>query len=138
MEHTGVRDRIQLSQETADLVIAAGKTNWLSMREDIVVAKGKGEMQTYWLELSNRGGDASSVMDQSSSGGSVHSGEAEAFDRFEGVHSQAAGKLDAKTIRLIEWNVDVSLLLGDCYDRNPRWSHSYFSHTIFVFAPETM
>jgi class 3 adenylate cyclase len=34
MEHTGERDRIQLSQETADLLIAAGKTNWLSQRED--------------------------------------------------------------------------------------------------------
>jgi class 3 adenylate cyclase len=34
MEHTGQRDKIQVSQETADLLIAAGKTNWLSKRED--------------------------------------------------------------------------------------------------------
>jgi class 3 adenylate cyclase len=41
MEHTGIRDRIQLSQETTDLLIAAGKTNWISRREDLVHAKGK-------------------------------------------------------------------------------------------------
>lgn len=40
MEHNGLRDRIQLSQETADLLIEAGKTNWLERREDLVYAKG--------------------------------------------------------------------------------------------------
>jgi class 3 adenylate cyclase len=34
MEHTGLRDKIQVSQETADLLIAAGKSSWLSKRED--------------------------------------------------------------------------------------------------------
>lgn len=34
MEHTGARDRIQMSQETADLLIAANKPSWLSPRED--------------------------------------------------------------------------------------------------------
>lgn len=34
MEHNGLRDKIQLSQETADLLVAAGKTNWLKQRED--------------------------------------------------------------------------------------------------------
>lgn len=45
MESTGQRGKIQLSQETADLLVSAGKTEWLSLREDKVVAKGKGEMQ---------------------------------------------------------------------------------------------
>ena len=34
MEHTGLRDRIQVSQETADLLIAAGKTTWVTRRDD--------------------------------------------------------------------------------------------------------
>jgi class 3 adenylate cyclase len=34
MEHTGERDKIQLSQDTADLLIAAGKSNWLVKRND--------------------------------------------------------------------------------------------------------
>jgi hypothetical protein len=104
MEHTGIRDRIQLSQETADLLIAAGKSNWITPRNDIVVAKGKGEMQTYWLELTNRAGDGVSTTDASSNGSAASAkGEVEAPD-LNGVH-------DAKTMRLIDWNVDVLLRL---------------------------
>jgi class 3 adenylate cyclase len=33
MEHTGLRDKIQISQETADLLSAAGKVNWVSSRD---------------------------------------------------------------------------------------------------------
>lgn len=43
MEHTGVRDRIQVSQETADLLIAAGKTTWVTRRDD-----GTLTFQTLW------------------------------------------------------------------------------------------
>ena len=49
MESTGVKKKIQISQETAELIISAGKANWLKRREDIVHAKGKGELQTFWL-----------------------------------------------------------------------------------------
>jgi Adenylate and Guanylate cyclase catalytic domain len=106
MEHNGERDKIQLSQETADLLIAAGKTSWLSQRADLVYAKGKGEMQTYWLELSARGADSSSAVGGSSSGGS-EVGESPYAENSQGVK----GIYDAKTLRLIEWNVDVLLRL---------------------------
>ncbi|KAL3938715.1 MAG: hypothetical protein SGBAC_006428 [Bacillariaceae sp.] len=49
MESTGTKRKIQISQETAELIIAANHANWVKPRQDIVVAKGKGEMQTYWL-----------------------------------------------------------------------------------------
>jgi len=49
MESTGLRGKIQVSQETADLLTAAGKWTWISPRSETVHAKGKGEMQTYWL-----------------------------------------------------------------------------------------
>jgi len=122
MESNGIRDKIQLSQETADLLIAAGKTNWLSQREDLVYAKGKGEMQTYWLEISTRNG--SSVMDSSQSGSSI------ADDSDDRVASTSR-VFDSKTTRLIEWNVDVLLRLlkqivarrnvceNDAQDRRP-------------------
>ena len=51
MESTGLRGRIQLSQSTADLLLLAGKERWIRPREDTVTAKGKGTMQTYWLEI---------------------------------------------------------------------------------------
>jgi len=54
MESTGERDKIQLSQATADLILKAGKVHWIQKREKKVVAKGKGELQTYWLDTTKR------------------------------------------------------------------------------------
>jgi Adenylate and Guanylate cyclase catalytic domain len=50
MESNGERNRIQVSQSTADLIGLAGKGRWLMARADKVHAKGKGEMQTYWCD----------------------------------------------------------------------------------------
>jgi hypothetical protein len=49
MESTGMKDRIHLSQETAYLNIEGGKERWVISHLDLVVAKGKGEMKTFWL-----------------------------------------------------------------------------------------
>ena len=49
MESTGVENRIQLSQATADLLILDGKEHWITKRLDKVRAKGKGELTTYFL-----------------------------------------------------------------------------------------
>ena len=43
MESTGVPGRIQISQATADILLTEGKEHWLTKREDLVVAKGKGK-----------------------------------------------------------------------------------------------
>lgn len=48
MESTGQRNRIQVSQQTADLLIEAGKSNWITPRRDLVECKGKGQVQTFW------------------------------------------------------------------------------------------
>ena len=39
VESTGQRNRIQISQQTADLLIEAGKGNWILARKDLVEAK---------------------------------------------------------------------------------------------------
>jgi class 3 adenylate cyclase len=49
MESTGQRNRIQMSQPTAQLLMDAGKKNWIQARKDVVHAKGKGAIQTYWV-----------------------------------------------------------------------------------------
>ncbi len=49
METTGVINRIHISQETAKLLIAAKKGQWVVPQENRVMAKGKGEMVTYFL-----------------------------------------------------------------------------------------
>ena len=42
MESTGVRDRIQISEETAEFLSVAGKESWFFPRSEKVTAKGKG------------------------------------------------------------------------------------------------
>eukprot|EP00978_Attheya_sp_CCMP212_P041281 scaffold234656_cov53-Attheya_sp.AAC.3 len=49
MESTSTRNMIQTSQSTADLLIADGKGRLITARDDLVEAKGKGTMQTYWV-----------------------------------------------------------------------------------------
>ena len=51
MESTGQKGRIQMSQETADILILTGKGHLVRQREDPVTAKGKGELTTFWLAL---------------------------------------------------------------------------------------
>lgn len=50
MERTGMARRIQMSQETADLLVTVGIGGWITAREDIVEVKGKGSMRTFWME----------------------------------------------------------------------------------------
>lgn len=49
MESTGMPGRIQISQTTADELLSRGKGHWLTAREDTVDVKGKGKMQTYYV-----------------------------------------------------------------------------------------
>ena len=51
MESTGVPGRIQLSEAAAAEVIAVGRGEWLTERPDKIVAKGKGEMKTYFASI---------------------------------------------------------------------------------------
>ena len=51
MESTGQPGLIHISQATADALKASGKSNWYSPREDMVEVKGKGLMQTYWVNV---------------------------------------------------------------------------------------
>ena len=49
MESNGSKGRIHCSQATADALIVGGKGHWLTAREEKIMVKGKGEMQTYWI-----------------------------------------------------------------------------------------
>ena len=49
MESTGQRGKIQISQQTAELLVAAGKKHWISPRGKKIDAKGKGKLTTFWV-----------------------------------------------------------------------------------------
>ena len=56
-----MKNRIQVSQATADELIKHGKENWLVPREGKVAAKGKGDMQTYFINIKQQRGTSSST-----------------------------------------------------------------------------
>ena len=54
IETTGKRECIHLSQNTGKLLISRGKDSWVELRNDKVVAKGKGQLTTYWFVLNEK------------------------------------------------------------------------------------
>ena len=64
MERTGRRMSIHMSKTTAAILMKSGKGHWLKRREDVVTSMGKGEIDTFWLEIelhSSHRQEASSV-----------------------------------------------------------------------------
>eukprot|EP00934_Nitzschia_sp_Nitz4_P003459 Nitzschia sp. Nitz4//scaffold506_size4488//37//3349//NITZ4_009244-RA/size4488-snap-gene-0.0-mRNA-1//-1//CDS//3329553613//3449//frame0 len=107
VESTGTAGRIQLSVECAQQLIANGKEHWLIKREEKVQAKGKGEIQTYWLGM----GVCSDDRHRASS--SVSSGEMHGvFEPMEDNANAAPAALarvcpDSKASRLVDWNMQM-------------------------------
>lgn len=124
MESTGQRDMVQISQATADLLEEAGKSHWLTPRDDVVVAKGKGEMKTYWIKPRNLQGeeddqmsmiDEGSVASEASSARGSSTGQsfrvmfrrpraARASSRWGSLTLEDT--VGVKNARLVDWNVD--------------------------------
>jgi class 3 adenylate cyclase len=70
MENTGIPGKIQVSADTAKLIIDAGKQEWLKPREGgVEEAKGKGIMQTSWCV------PRTTESRSSCSGSTTHSGD---------------------------------------------------------------
>jgi hypothetical protein len=88
MESTGIVNKIHVSQSTADLLIKGNKSHWVESRKDKVEVKGKGFLQTYWVEPSSK---SNSQKD-----------EYNAKEKLVPLTD-----LDSKTERLVNWNVVV-------------------------------
>jgi hypothetical protein len=91
MESHGKAGMIQVSQATATLIEDAGKGQWLRKREDKVQAKGKGQLETYWVNPSNRLREGARSSTRSLTNNVNAISEAEAAQRE----------------RLVNWNVDL-------------------------------
>mmetsp|Transcript_1718 Transcript_1718/g.4427 ORF Transcript_1718/g.4427 Transcript_1718/m.4427 type:complete len:967 (-) Transcript_1718:770-3670(-) len=93
MESTGEPNKIQVSQQTADLLISAGRESWLTAREELVSAKGKGQLKTYWLARRKN-----SLNSATSDVGS---------DLGDSPASYQVASYIPKIQRLIDWNVSI-------------------------------
>lgn len=109
MESTGHCNRIHVSQDTADLLQASGKSHWLQMRKERVSAKGKGELQTYWLAT---GGDDDAGLGRGMGGDMTENQtECDLDDDNPEITEARLGEnpvhLSEKQMRLVEWNAEI-------------------------------
>lgn len=116
MESTSERNKIQVSHETAELLIAAGREKWVTERSDKILAKGKGVLQTYFLNLragSSESGSTKAPSQADSHGSkSVSPGENRLKPTLSRVEEDTGGcddgdSLPKKATRLVHWNVDI-------------------------------
>ncbi|KAL3926449.1 MAG: hypothetical protein SGBAC_013470, partial [Bacillariaceae sp.] len=117
IECTGQRDRIHLSQETADLLAVGGKSHWLRSRDQLVTAKGKGKLQTYWLLTKQEEADTNTTSITGCSNTAEDAGGI--FISNTSNFAETSSDLRAKSVeeiekslqprirRLCQWNVEV-------------------------------
>ncbi|KAL7580174.1 hypothetical protein ACA910_012925 [Epithemia clementina (nom. ined.)] len=106
MESTGQPNKIHVSQETADLLAAAGKSQWLRTRREKVVAKGKGELQTYWLDATGEAGTSSGSGESAEDGETDH-GDEKDTPAVQVVTATPTVPSADKYNRLVAWNCDI-------------------------------
>ena len=90
LEATGAIGKIHLSKATADILLQNGKGTWVERRHDMVYAKGKGSMETFWLTGTGL-----------SEGGNSQGTPEEAAEK------SATNTTDAVINRLIDWNTST-------------------------------
>ena len=96
-----MKNKIQISQSTFDLLVAAGKENWTRPRSDQVQAKGKGVLKTYWLDP--KGKSPGSTANSSDSGQSDTVDPLMLAADVPGVNRKRLVKQE----RLVTWIVDM-------------------------------
>eukprot|EP00980_Cylindrotheca_fusiformis_P014135 scaffold3716_cov69-Cylindrotheca_fusiformis.AAC.20 len=109
MESTSGRSRIQVSRVTADLLIASGLSGWIVPRESKIFVKGKGEMQTYWLNTKSpkRSNSSRLKSDMTTTSETVaDGGDSQSVNEVNINILDDVGTM-TKTERLVEWNVEV-------------------------------
>ncbi|CAB9504460.1 Receptor-type guanylate cyclase gcy [Seminavis robusta] len=88
IESTGKKGRIQISSATANLIREAGKGAWVVPREDKVLAKGIGIVETCWLTLK-----------------AIDEGDADA-DITEREDDELGGEFRDKQVGLVDWHTE--------------------------------
>jgi class 3 adenylate cyclase len=99
MESTGKVNKIQVSQTTADLLKKAKKSHWLQTRDEMVDAKGKGLMITYWVEPKSVASSTVSTADLTTEN---TKGNLCLQDDMP-IGPRVSSQLE----RLVNWNIDV-------------------------------
>ena len=105
IESTGEKNKIHISEETARRLISFGKEHWVQLREDTIVAKGKGSLKTYWLNHGSTG-KGSIAMGSERDEGSSDVGGADT-DKSKSTRRPNSTKRSEALDRIVQWNVDL-------------------------------
>jgi Adenylate and Guanylate cyclase catalytic domain len=119
IESSGVRDRVHLSEQTALQLIKHGKEDWIVRREDMIEAKGKGKLVTFWLKLSTGSNDrgGGSVVTSSELGDDervrlLNQGPDLETNRWSvEMPDSKPSEVDQRDQRLVQWNCKILLEL---------------------------
>jgi hypothetical protein len=83
-------------------LIAAGKRSWLSPREDPAFPKGKGELRTFWLDVSGK----KLSYEEAILASSTLPADKISFEPRKEEQNVSADQ-EKKIERLVNWNVEV-------------------------------
>ena len=101
-----------------DLLTQSGKGHWLKQRSDTVYAKGKGELQTFWLVMKNDP-EANSNSEETTSSGALEADNSSSKillaelrlstkkEPSPDLHISAPFAQDDKNARLTKWNTEI-------------------------------
>ena len=98
LENSGEKGMIHISEACAELIRDGGKGRWITRRDDKIYAKGKGELQTYWLTHGSLG----NVGDYSEGAMSDDRG-------FDVMPAKTSDSPKDQQKRLVQWNAEVLL-----------------------------
>jgi len=131
MESSGIPNKIHLSEQIAKELQRHGKEHWYEPRDDKIVAKGKGQLQTYWAVLVSPAGSTSGRLESQASIGTqrMDDGKRSSIDTDgssistpEGGHDDQAhpsnsaqrhqpSKTEFEFEHHINWNIETIQLL---------------------------
>lgn len=104
MESNGIPNMVQISQETADLLVVGNKKHWFEPRTEKIQAKGKGALTTYFLKMNHGIDRKSSTMSSSSS----HSSSTDDASTSGSLHSfRDEAEVIEKRNRIADWTVET-------------------------------
>ena len=111
MESNSQAGKIHCSKDTADLIKAGGRSQWVSERPDKIIAKGLGRMETYWVSVRTNDGETKSTTDATS-----EVSQEDAFVCIQNLNPSILPKstrkicpraLSVQHARLVDWNVEL-------------------------------
>lgn len=107
MESTEVPNRIHMSQETVTLLLDAGKSHWLEVREGRVVAKGKGVLNTFWLQVTAADLNDKNLIGLSNTGTETTSTTSLSGPERKKLAKPVPSNFADKRQGLVDWNVNI-------------------------------